>query len=395
MFRSGIKHGSLLLNASFNTPPAPLTESARAVFQRIVQVGKASRPALGNALDFSKPTMSAAILELSGLGLVQPAGIAQGVTGRKATLYGLGDQAGYVIGVDAGATQVRAVAQALDGTVLTELEMMLPQEAVHLSAEAGKSIRTILRRLRQSNATHGPLRAVSVAVPVIVSQNRPELAYSADLDVIRESIGDVGDASLILENNVNCAAIAELDHGAAQGKDAFAYLQVGVKLGLGLVHDGRLFRGVNGAAGELARLPFPWADGARARRSGLEDHVGSHALMERVRADWTDQDDPPNTARELFERAATGSRAARRHVDAHAVDVGKLAAAVVAIFDPGLIVLGGGVGQNSLLLPIVRDTIAELTWQTEVVTSRLPGRGTMLGASQLAVREAVRNLIGR
>lgn len=349
---------------------------------------------LGSALDFSKPTMSAAILELGNLGLVQPVGSTQGATGRKATLYGLGQQAGYVIGVDAGATQVRAISQKLDGTVLAEVERTPPQEAVHLSAEAGKAIRAVLKRLRQDSTSHGPLRAVSVAVPVIVSKNRPDLAHRADLDLIREAIGDVGNASLVLENNVNCAAVAELDHGGARGRPSFGYLQVGVKLGLGIVHEGRLFRGVNGAAGEVARLPFPWGAGLMTRRNGLEDYLGSHALMERVKADWTDRAPPPATARELFERAAEGSKAARRFVEAHAVDVGRIAAAVVAIFDPGLLVLGGGVGQNQLLLPIVRDTIAELTWPTEVITSQLLGRGTVLGASQLAMREAVRSLIG-
>lgn len=365
-----------------------------AVFQRIVLLGRATRPMLGSALDFSKPTMSAAIQELSTLGLVEPIGIAQGATGRKATLYGLGREAGYVIGVDAGATQVRAIAQTLDGTVLAEIEKTASAEAVHLSAETGKAIRTMLKRLRQNTALHGPLRAVSVAVPVIVSKNRPELAYRADLDVVRESIGDFGDAPVVFENNVNCATIAELDRGGAQGRGSFAYLQVGVKLGLGLVHEGRLFRGANGAAGEVARLPFPWTENVQSRRSGLEDYLGSHALMQRVRADWTDKVGPPGTARELFELAANGSKAARRHVERHAVDIGRVAAAVVSIFDPGLIVLGGGVGQNQLVLPLVRDVIAELAWPTEVTTSQLPTRGTLLGASQLAMRAAVRNLTG-
>lgn len=383
-----------VLNVAFTTPPAPLTESARAVFRRIILLGRATRPMLGGLLDFSKPTMSAAILELSELGLVQPVGTTQGASGRKATVYGLGREAGYVIGVDAGATQVRAVAQTLDGTVLAEIEQTPSAEAVHLNAETGKAIRTILKRLRQNTSAHGPLRAVSVAVPVIVSKNRPELAYRADLDVVRDAIGDFGDAPVVFENNVNCATIAELDRGGAQGRRSFAYLQVGVKLGLGLVHDGRLFRGANGAAGEVARLPFPWSETSAPQRSGLEDYLGSHALMQRVRDDWTDRGEPPQTARELFELAANGSRAARRHVEKHAIDIGRIAASVVSIFDPGLIVMGGGVGQNELLLPWVRDVIAELTWQTEVTTSQLPARGTVLGASQLAVREAVQILTG-
>ncbi len=126
----------------------------------------------------------------------------------------------------------------------------------------------------------------------------------------------------------------------------------------------------------------------------LPGHGEAWVKVQRVRDDWTDRGDPPATARELFEMAASGSKAARRHVEKHAIDIGRIAASVVSIFDPGLIVMGGGVGQNELLLPLVRDVIAELTWQTEVTTSQLPARGTVLGASQLAVREAVQILTG-
>lgn len=374
--------------------PFPLTDSARAVFQRIVQTGRATRPVLGNALDFSKPTVSAAIAELGSLGLVHEVGIIQGATGRSATLYGLGQQAGYVIGIDAGVTQVHAIAQTLDGTVLAELEERFPVEGARLTEQTAHAVQSVFGRLRgASGIANRPLRVVSLAVPVIVSDQHPRRANG--LDLVRQAVRDAGGAEIVVENNVNCAAIAELDHGAAQGRMTFGYLQVGVNIGLGLVHEGRLFRGGNGAAGEVARLPFPWIAGALPERQGLEDYLSSHALMDRVRADWTGSEAAPADARELFALAGRGVEPALRHVRRHAQDIGLLAAAVVSIQDPGLIVLGGGVGQNELLVPGVREVIERLTWPTEVVTSQLPSRGTVLGASQLAVRRAVRNLTGQ
>lgn len=372
--------------------PLTLTDSARAVFHRIVQVGQATRPMLSSELDFSKPTMSAAITELSNLGLVQPTGTTQGATGRTATLYGLGQEVGYVIGVDAGVTQVRAIAQTLDGTILAEVEKSLPP-AGRLTRDTGKAVQEVLQQLRQSDSTaNRPLRAISLAVPVIVSENHPELA--SGLEEIKASIGDIEGVEIVLENNVNCAAIAELDFGAAKGRQSFAFLQIGVNIGLGLIHEGRLFRGANGAAGEVTRLPFPWGKNVRPQPRGLENYISSLSLMERVKEDWKDARPAPENARELFQLAEEGSKAALRHVQKHAHDIGLVAASAVGICDPGLIVLGGGVGQNKLLVPIVEEVVADLAWPTEVITTELPVSGTVLGASQLAMRRAVRMLTG-
>ena len=372
--------------------PLTLTESARAVFHRMVQVGEATRPMLSSDLAFSKPTMSAAILELSNLGLVHPVGTTQGATGRTATLYGLGPQSGYVIGVDAGVTQVRAIAQTLDGTILSEVDRPLPP-AGRLTGDTGNAVQEVLRELRQTpEVATRPLQAISLAVPVIVSENHPEL--SPGLDEIKGAIGDIAGAQVVLENNVNCAAIAELDFGTAKGRRSFAFLQIGVNIGLGLIHDGRLFRGANGAAGEVTRLPFPWGKNTHPQRRGLENYISSFSLMERVKSDWNGAGSPPNNARELFKLAEGGSKHALRHVQRHARDIGLVAASVVAICDPGLIVLGGGVGQNSILIPTIEEVIAELAWPTEVVTTELPLKGTVLGASQLAMRRAVTILTG-
>jgi predicted NBD/HSP70 family sugar kinase len=381
------------------SPPGPrivLTDSARAVFQQIVRAGPTTRPLLSATLNFSKPTMSAAVLELTELGLVGPSGSSRGAIGRRATIYGLGSQAGHVIGVDAGATEVRAMAQTLDGRVLAEADEALPRDRLHITAETGVAVRNVLRLLRRRiGREQGPLRAIAVAVPVIVSATRPELAHRTDLQILRESIGPTEGIELLLENNVNCAALAEMHLGAARGRTSFAYLQIGVKIGLGIVNEGRLFRGFNGAAGEVARLPFPWAEDGKPRRNELEAYLGSHQFMARVMRHWPKTEGAaPRTARALFELAAAGSTTARRHVDEHAADIGRLAAAIVGVIDPGLIVLGGGVGQNPLLLAGTAKTVRQLAWPTEIANSPLGSRGSVLGASQLAVRHALGVLIG-
>jgi hypothetical protein len=64
------------------------------------------------------------------------------------------------------------------------------------------------------------------------------------------------------------------------------------------------------------------------------------------------------------------------------------------MIDPGLIVLGGGVGQNPLLLAEVSKVVRQLSWPTEIAASPLGSRGSVIGASQLAVRQVLQTLTG-
>ena len=296
-----------------------------------------------------------------------------------------------MIGIDAGSTRARALARSLDGRTLAEAEEELPRRQRRVSAEMAAAAGEVAGRLtRAVGEACGPLRAVAVALPAIVSPAPPPAG--------RDGVGTFlarfrapPEVPLLIENNVNCAAIAELHHGAARGRASFAYLQVGVKIGLGIVAGGRLFTGAGGAAGEVGRLPFPWSEDQAPRREGLEDHLGSEGLVRRCGRDWpAEEDPPPRTAAELFARAAAGSGHARRCVERHAADIGRLVAACVGILDPGLVVLGGGVGQNPVLLEGVRRVVDELAWPTEIATSLLGSEGTVLGAVRLAAEHGIR-----
>jgi predicted NBD/HSP70 family sugar kinase len=339
--------------------------------------------------------MSMAVAELSARGLVASRGLSRGPTGRTAILYGIGPAAGYVVGVDAGTTHVRAVATSLDGRILAKNEERLPGAAPWSTGRVSGTVRAVMDALLQSLAScGGPLRAVAVALPMIVSNSRsiPGMYTASDpmLRVLRQH-----NAPLVLENNVNCAALAELHHGAASGWSGFVYLQVGVKIGLGIVHDRRLFRGFNGGAGEVGRLPFPWSATEVPRREGLEQYLGSGQLLKRVLAGWPDDSGPaPANAEELFAFAAAGSAPALAAVQKHADDIGRLVSACIGVLDPGLVVLGGGVGQNPLVVDRVRRVVSDLAWPTEIAVTSLGSWATVQGAAHLAAEYSLGELLG-
>ncbi|TSD84345.1 ROK family transcriptional regulator [Mycobacterium sp. KBS0706] len=361
-------------------PPPALTDSARAVLRTVSTSGPITRPQLGALLAFSKPTMSAAVGELEALGLVASRGTVKGPTGRTAVTYGLGSEAGVVVGVDAGTTHTHAIAAGLDGRPIAEVDLA--------SSEIEGAVEQVLGGVRRD----GPLRAIAVAVPTIVSSALAPRGRGKDLVAIAQRLQARFGVPILLENNVNCAALAELREGT--GRASFIYLQVGVKIGLGIIIDGRLFRGFNGAAGEVGRLPFPWSATETPRLEALEEYLGSASLVARCARDWpADEGTAPQSAEELFARAATSAHA-RACIDRHAADIGRLVAACVGVLDPGLAVLGGGVGQNELMVEQVARTVAELTWPTEIAVSRLTRKATVLGAVGLAADYSLGTLLG-
>ncbi|MDV7214577.1 ROK family protein, partial [Streptomyces prunicolor] len=100
----------------------------------------------------------------------------------------------------------------------------------------------------------------------------------------------------------------------------------------------------------------------------------------------------PGSADRLFALARQGHDTASALVGRHAADVGRLAAAVAAVLDPGLIVLGGSTGTDPQLLPGVRAELGRLSWPTEVVSSTVGDLGTVVGAARLAVARGVQTV---
>lgn len=363
-----------------------LTESAGAVFAVLAQAGSATRPQLASLAGLSKPTVSAAVAELEGARLASHSGTASSGTGRSAAVYGLGPASGSVLAVDLGPARTRVRGCALDGTLLAE--------AATPRARAADAVREALDAL----PADAPLRAIVVAVGDVTEPDRTR----GGMRPATAKAGPVFDAVSValppgvpvhLENNVNCAALAELHEGAARGRRTFGYLRIGVGIGLGIVIGGQVLRGANGAAGELARLPYPWDDDREPRQEALEAYVGSQALLRRAAEAWGAADGPrPRTADRLFALAAQGREPARSLVARHAADVGRLAAAVTAVLDPGLLVLGGSTGADPQLLPGVRAELGRLSWPTEVVSSQIGDLGTVAGAARLAVAKGVQNV---
>src|SRR5205807_10438969 len=175
----------------------------------------------------------------------------------------------------------------------------------------------------QASAVYGRPLALGISSPGIVDQTSgrvTSLAYNVapeggfdPLEVIRDRF----DLPVLLENNVNLAAVGEKWFGLARGVSTMVFIAIGAGVGMGMIIDDELVRGAHGAAGEIAYLPLvgdPFNPRHRLH-GGLEDEVAAAGIV----AAFNERRDPNDpqlaSAHEVFELAIGGSAAARSVVD--------------------------------------------------------------------------------
>lgn len=319
------------------------------LLRHIRQLGQCSRAELSRLSGLSKPTVSLALANVERSGLVREAGQRTGGPGRSAVLYEIRPEAGYVLGLDIGQQFLRGALADLTGAVVAAAEVRSRAAAAsgrvaeligladELCAAAGVSRSLVTQTVIGSPGVYDPRRNAIVLAGGLAGWGRP-----AVLAGLRAAFGE----HVVIENDVDAATLAERAHGHGRDVGTFAFVWVGSGVGLGLVIDGKLHRGGHGAAGEIAYMPISAEQGTDpqdARRRGTLEAAGSAAAV--VRAARRAGMRGPVSARRVFAAAAAGDPRAVTVVAGEAELVARAVCAIVAVVDPELVVLGGGIGQ--------------------------------------------------
>ncbi|HEY0517125.1 MAG TPA: ROK family transcriptional regulator [Solirubrobacteraceae bacterium] len=365
----------------------------QAVLETIFREGPVTRPELADRTGLSRPAVSAAVRRMEQAGLVGAAGARDGRRGRKPMAYVVSDRAGFVVGVDIGGANVRVGAANIFGELICdEREETDKRSPRRTSAQITDMVRKVVAR---AGAEHDRLLAIGISTPGVVDQGSTRvssLAYNlsagGDFDAL-SVIGERFGVPVLVENNVNLAAVGERWAGVARGVSTFAFIAVGAGVGMGIVIDDQLVRGAHGAAGEIAYLPSgsdPFDERHRVH-GGLEDEIGADGILAAFHAITGSAE--PDSAQHVFELAGEGHEQARTIVDQVGRRIGLAIATVCAVVDPELVVLGGGIGSNAALVTPVRAAVAGLLpLPTRIELSRLGDKAALYGAVAIALRRA-------
>jgi glucokinase len=309
-----------------------------------------------------------------------------------------------VIGVDLGGTKLLA------GTV--DAELRVHHRAYRLS-RPDAVVETIVEAVGEAReAARAEVLAVGVGVPclvtpgsgVVMACNHFALRDVPLRDLLAERVG----LPVVVDNDATAALVAEWRYGAGRGARNVLILTIGTGVGGGMVVDGRILRGATGAAGELGHIVIdeagPPCPGNCPNHGCLESFVSGPALAREGRA--RGQAEPESglgravaAGREITgplvtELAHDGDEAARAAIAVLGRHLGVGMASLVNVFNPEVIVIGGGlVAAGDLLLEPARRVVAERALvptrdQVRIVPARFGDESGMLGAAALAFEVA-------
>ena len=328
-----------------------------------------SRADLARISGLAKNTVSQALTTLERAELVRVSGVRTGLPGPAAVLYEVRPECGFVLSLDVGGEFLRGAIADITGVVRVRRSVKAeastgPERVAELVAlaallldEVGMTAEDITQTVLGSPGVLDPQRdALGLAGPI------PGWDQPAVLTELRRAFGD----ALMIENDIDAAALAEQAHGHGRDFDSFAFVSVGTGIGMGLVLGGRLHRGSHGAAGEIGYLPLheialpldedaPPADSSTI--GSLEAAASASGIVASARrAGMTDA----ASARDVFAAATRGDALAAKIVAEEALLVARAVCAVITVADPELIVLGGGIGQAAGFLGAVGTHLRRL-----------------------------------
>lgn len=388
------------------SPYAPGTPSLlralneRTILELLRREGAMSRADMARTSGLSKPTVSQALAGLEAAGLVHTAGRTEGRKGPGAALYELNPRSGLVVGLDVGRNWVRGALADITGGILARRKQRTARSGALLVEQIG----SLARGLADDVAVDwDDVTQVAVGHPGVLDVSRGRLSLAPNLpgrgrrDLLEAVRGQLGE-DVAFENDVNLAALGELTHGAARGVGNFVFLWVGTGVGLGIVIDGRLYRGAAGAAGEIGYMPIGLADPhdrANRRRGALEEAASAAGIVRTARELGLQR---PVSPKSIFAAARAGDELARRVVAAEAGRIALAIAAVTPVLDPELVVLGGGIagGGGDLLVDLAGRELEQLSpFRPRIEVSELGEDAVLQGAVSIALATAQDRVFNR
>ncbi len=191
---------------------------------------------------------------------------------------------------------------------------------------------------------------------------------------------------VFVENDVYCAALGEMAHGAVQGQPDFLMLTYGTGIGGAVVREGKIFRGAHGVAGELGHI-VTHADGRACACGGkgcYEQYASSTALVNLAMQRRPEL----KNGRLLFAAVQQGDALATEVLEAWMDEVEAGLAGLLHVFDPGCIVLGGGIMNEEAIVQRIQQHLPQRLMppyrSVPLVAARLGNKAGLFGAAAMA-----------
>jgi len=291
-----------------------------------------------------------------------------------------------VIGVDVGGTKILAAVVAGDGRLEARVE-----RATDVSSEEAllSELDSMVEELRTETSD---VAALGFGIPSRIDQRRGRAVASVNIPLdgvdFRDRMRDRHGVPVGIDNDASAAAIGEWHAGVARGADNVVMLTLGTGVGGGVILDGKPFRGATGSGGELGHIVLEF-DGPPCGCGG-RGHLESFATGAAADRAARELYGPTAGAPELVRRGEAGEAAAVAALAKIGRYLGAGIATFVNVFEPELVVVGGGFGvAGELLLGPAREVVARDGLEpgrdtVRIVQAALGGDAGAIGAGMIA-----------
>lgn len=371
--------------------------SAGTLFQLLRDGSARTRADLMNVTGHARSTLTSRIDELLAAGLIAPAGEASSTGGRPPATFAFQPRSRLVLSVDLGAHHARFAVTDLASEILAEHAEEI-DIAEGPDAVLARVLVVLARLVEEIGRPLTDVAGVGVGVPGPVEHHtgrpiKPPIMPGWDDCDVPAHLSDVLPAPIFVDNDVNIMALGEHFARWPEVGD-LVYIKVSSGIGAGIISDGVLRRGAQGAAGDLGHIAVPRSPDVQCRCGNL-GCLEAVASGRAVAAALSAEGPQVRTIAEVLERIRDGDMAAARMVRDAGRSIGSVLAGSVNLLNPEVIVIGGNVAEaGEHLLAGVREVVYSrslplATQHLRIVGSQDADRVGVVGASRMVVQHVL------
>ena len=301
----------------------------------------------------------------------------------------------YYIGVDLGGTTIKAGLLNSDYEIIKKV--VIPTGAERSSEEVLRDMAMLCREIMQEhNLTEEDVHSIGIGSPGIASPIEGIIHYASNLNFnevnVRNEIQKYINLPVYVENDANCAALAEAICGAAKGEKDVVVMTLGTGVGGGIIINGKVYSGAFCGGGEIGHhvIEMNGRPCGCGRKGCLEQYASATALINDAKAaakanagsslnELVEDGNLDNmTAKIVFDAAQSGDEVAAAVLDQYFRYVAHGVANIVYMLQPSTVVLGGGMSaqKENLTGPVTQYVAEEMCPGLEL---RNPVKAAILG----------------
>ncbi len=312
----------------------------------------------------------------------------------------------YDVGIDLGGTGIKAGVVGKDGKILQKATR--PTNASgHYTEIVRDMAETALEAVKLSGLELKDIANIGIGSPGTIRKLDGVIVYANNINFrntpIREEMKKYINKPIYLENDANCAALGESVAGAARGAEISVTVTLGTGIGGGVIINGKIFSGFNFSGSELGHMVIvSGGEKCSCGRSGCWESYASATALIRETKEGLERNPSSEiynliggdlsriTAKTAFDAAKLGDDAAREIVEQYIIYLGEGIVNTVNIFQPEIVVIGGGISnEGEYLIQPLREFVEANRYtrrevpSAKIVKAELGNDAGIIGASLL------------